>query len=67
VLEKLEKLSDVSEEAYHKVIDQVAKKYQEVKSIDKKDVMEFVDELKSHWKHILKEVTMHAKKKGGKK
>ena len=45
VLEKLEKLKDVNEEIYHKVVKQVSDKYQALKSIDKADVMEFADEL----------------------
>src|SRR3954468_14149215 len=50
ILEKLEKLSDVNEAVYHKIVKEVADKYQTMKKIDKKDMMEFVDELKKHWK-----------------
>lgn len=64
VLEKLENLKEVNEEIYHKVIKQVSDKYQAAKSIDKKDVQEFVRELKSHWKSIAKEIkAFHTKKK----
>ncbi len=56
ILEKLENLKEVNEEIYHKIINEVSDKYQAVKSIDKADVVEFVDELKKHWKSIEKEV-----------
>src|SRR3989344_7290819 len=54
VLEKLEGLSEVSEQVYHKIVREVADKYQAAKNIDKKDIEEFVKELKSHWKSIAK-------------
>jgi hypothetical protein len=56
VLEKLEKLSDINEEIYHKIVDEVSAKYQKIKDIDQKDIENFVGELKSHWKKIEKEV-----------
>lgn len=63
VLEKLENLAEVNEEIYHKVVNDVSNKYQALKSIDKKDVMNFADELKKHWKGIEKEVKAFHKKK----
>ena len=62
VLEKLEGLSEVSEQVYHKIVREVADKYQAAKNIDKKDIEEFVKELKSHWKSIAKEITAFHKK-----
>lgn len=56
ILEQLEKLSTVNEAAYHKVIKQVASKYKTLKRLDAKDVVEFAEELKGHWKDIAKEV-----------
>jgi hypothetical protein len=64
VLEKLEKLSDVNEQIYHKIVDEVSEKYQKMKNIDQKDIAEFIKELKSHWKKIEKEIK---KKLPGKK
>ncbi|MEK7494187.1 MAG: hypothetical protein AAB630_03475 [Patescibacteria group bacterium] len=57
ILEQLEKLSKVDEAAYHKVIKQVASKYKALKRLDAKDVVEFAEELKGHWKDIAKEIT----------
>ena len=56
ILEQLEKLSKVDEEIYHKVIKQVAGKYKTLKRLDAKDVVEFAEELKSHWKDIAKDI-----------
>jgi len=56
VLEKLEGMKDISQEAYDKVIDEVEAKYKAVKNIDQKDIAAFGKELKSHWKDIKKEV-----------
>lgn len=67
VLERMEKLSEINEEAYHKAITEVASRYKTLKNVDQKDVAAFVDELKSHWKDIAKEVTRSAKKVSKKK
>ncbi len=63
VLEKLEKLKEVNEEIYQKVVNEVSNKYEALKSIDKEDVMEFAKELKSHWKSIAKEIAAFHKAK----
>lgn len=56
ILEQLEKLAKVDEATYHKVIKGVAGKYKTLKRLDAKDVVEFADELKGHWKDIAKEI-----------
>jgi len=64
VLGKLEKLSDVSEEVYNKIVDEVSEKYKKIKDIDQADIEKFVSELKGHWKKMEKDVK---KKLSGKK
>ena len=54
VVEKLEKLKDVNEESYHKVVDTVAAKYKAIKSIAPEELAEVVADLKKSWKHIAK-------------
>jgi hypothetical protein len=54
-LEKIEKLKQVDQNAYHAVIDSVMNKYNNVKNIDTKDVEAVAKELRSHWKNIQKE------------
>ena len=61
ILEQIENLSEVNEEIYHKVIKEVSDKYQALKKLDRKDVMEFVDELKSHWRGIAKKLASSKK------
>src|SRR4051812_25733274 len=64
VLEKLEKLKDVNEEVYQKIVEQVSEKYQNLKDIDPKEVQAFAKELKGHWRAIAKDIkAFHAKKK----
>lgn len=67
ILEKLENLEEVSEPVYHKIVKEVSDKYQTLKKIDKKDIIEFVTELKKHWKSIEKEVKAFHKKNKKKK
>jgi DNA-directed RNA polymerase subunit F len=64
ILEKLEKLSDVSEEVYNKIVDEVSEKYKKVKNIDQEDIEKFGKELKSHWRKMERDVK---KKFSGKK
>lgn len=54
-LEKIEKVKQLDEATYHNVIDTVMRKYNNVKSIDTKDVEAVAKELRSHWKNIQKE------------
>ncbi|MDP2650783.1 MAG: hypothetical protein Q8P04_01675 [bacterium] len=68
ILEKIEKLSEVNQESYNRVVDDAAKRYSRLKSVNKKELTELVRELKSHWQNINKElktkpVSRPAKKK----
>jgi hypothetical protein len=54
VMEKLEKLKDVNEENYHKVVDVVAAKYKTLKTVAPEELDEVVADLKKSWKHIVK-------------
>lgn len=69
VLEKVEKLKEVSEPEYRKVVDAVAAKYSAVKSIDPVEVQQMAKELHGHWKNIKKSLSpaKPAKKKTAKK
>lgn len=63
VLEKLENMQDISEDTYHKVIDEVSKGYKAVKNVDAAELMESATELKKHWKDIKKDLAPKAVKK----
>lgn len=62
VLEKIEKLKEVNEDAYNKVIDAVLSRYEKVSNIDASELVQISKELKSHWKSIQKDVTEGGKK-----
>lgn len=67
VLEKLEKAKEVNEQVYHDVVNAVAKKYEQVKTIDLNEVAEFATELKKHWKNIKSSLKETPAKKPAKK
>jgi hypothetical protein len=62
VLEKLELLKEVNEEAYNKVIDTVTKKYAGLKHVDQNEFDALVTDLKKHWKNIKKHLDEATKK-----
>lgn len=63
VLLRLEKMKEVTQEGYERAIDQVLRKYENLKDIDVKDVQKLSAELKRHWKNILKDVVPANRKK----
>jgi gas vesicle protein len=62
VLEKLEKLEDISEDKYHSIVDSVMDKYKKVKTTtdDETDALE--KELKQRFKHVVKDLKKSKKK-----
>ena len=50
IIEKMEALKDVSEPAYHAIVEGVASKYASV--VDSAELDKIVKELKKHWKSI---------------
>jgi DNA-binding transcriptional ArsR family regulator len=66
ILEKLEKLKDVTPEVYNAVIDEVSAKYGKLKNISEEEVAAIAVDLKKHWRAIsrdLKEKENKGKKK----
>ncbi len=66
ILEKVEKLKEVNEGAYHSVVDAVTAKYEKLSHIDAADIAHFSKELKSHWNSAKKELTVNGKKAANK-
>ena len=63
VLEKLEKAKEeINEENYHKIVDGVIAKYNNVKEAHQEDIDAISKELKGHWKNIKKHITVAVKK-----
>ncbi len=63
VMEKIEKLNDLSEDSYNAVIDQVSRQYAKLKSIDTSELEALTRDLKRHWKNIKRDVLFPADKK----
>ncbi|MEI8339458.1 MAG: hypothetical protein WCF94_02220 [bacterium] len=55
VMEKIEKMKEVTEGGYHAAIDAVAKKYAGAKNIDPEELQKVVADMKSHWKNVQKQ------------
>lgn len=62
VLENIEKLKNVDEEDYNKIIDKVSAKYAKIKSLDSNEVYALMDDMRRHWKRIQKDIEPKAKK-----
>jgi hypothetical protein len=52
VLEKVENLTSANRGAYHKVVDQVTKRYRRMKNVNKKELDSLVSDLKRGWSQI---------------
>ncbi len=64
VIERLEKLKDVTEEDYHMVVDTVVSKYQALKKGEPDQIVQLVKELKGYWNNIRKDVASKTKGSG---
>ena len=67
VLERIENLKQIDEDTYNKVVDTVAKRYQAMKNVDTTELAKMVEELKSHWKSISKQIMPKELKRSAKK
>ncbi len=56
VLERLEKLKDVTPEVYSGVIDEVSAKYGKIKNIQTAELAEIAQDLKKHWDAISRDI-----------
>jgi hypothetical protein len=61
VVEKLEKLKEVTEPVYNSVVDTVAMKYAKLK--DEEEVTTLAKDLKKHWKSVTKDILGKKSKK----
>ncbi|MFH1724121.1 MAG: YtxH domain-containing protein [Elusimicrobiota bacterium] len=56
ILEKLEGLKHINKDSYHRVIDQVARRYRSLKKVDRKELNRLVNEVKGFWQGITHQV-----------
>jgi hypothetical protein len=52
LLERLEKVKNIDETTYHKIVDELSTKYQKIKGMTVDEISEITKELKSNWKKI---------------
>lgn len=56
ILERMEKLGELSEEKYNEIITQVAKQYHGLKSVDPAELTAMTNDLRRHWKNIKRQI-----------
>ncbi len=56
VLDKLEDMKDVTEDKYKGTVDSIVSKYSKIKKVEGPEIEKLANELKSHWKTIVKEL-----------
>ena len=56
VMDEVENIKDLTEDAYDKVIDQISEKYATAKNIDKDELAALAKRMKSHWKEIREDI-----------
>ena len=56
VLEKMENLKDINQQAYNELVDETAARYGRVKRVSASELAHMTDELKSAWTHIGKQL-----------
>lgn len=64
VLDRVEKLKDVNEEAYHMAVDEVTNKYKKMKKVNTEELLVIASDLKKHWSKIRKDVEQAKKELG---
>jgi hypothetical protein len=56
VMDEIGKMKEVNEDAYNEAIAKVAKKYEDIKGMDRAELVELVSRLQGHWKDIKREI-----------
>ncbi len=54
LVEKIDKVKDMTEPVLTKIIDEVKEKYERIKDIDKDELKKTVDTLRDHWSSVIK-------------
>jgi len=62
IVERLEEAGDVTEAAYHGIVDSVLSTYLTAGKVAPAELETFADNLKGQWKHILKSIPVPKKK-----
>ena len=63
VMDKLDEVKDINEEAYNLIVSAVAEKYKQLKNVNSQDVIDLTGRMKGHWNDIKKDIDKTTKKK----
>lgn len=55
IIEKFEKVKEVTEPIYQQIVSEVSEKYSKLKNIDKEELEKVVEDLKQNWSKIVKD------------
>jgi ElaB/YqjD/DUF883 family membrane-anchored ribosome-binding protein len=55
IVEKIDKVKDMTEPVLAKIIDEVTEKYEHMKDIDKDELKKITETLRDHWSSVIKE------------
>ena len=67
IIEKFEKMKDVTEPIYNSIVDEVSSKYAKMKDVDQSELKALVTDVRKHWKAMSKGVKSKVKTKAKKK
>lgn len=56
VLERVEKIKELNEEEYYRIVDEVAARYAKLEKVAAEEVRHLTEELKGAWKHLGKQL-----------
>ena len=56
VLEKMESLKDINQQAYNELVEETAERYGRVKQVSASELKQITDDLKNAWTHIGKQL-----------
>ncbi len=57
VMDEVENIKDLSQETYDKTVDNVSKKYAQIKTVDTDELKALTERMKSHWKEIQADIS----------
>ncbi|HQB18562.1 MAG TPA: hypothetical protein PL092_01285, partial [Candidatus Pacearchaeota archaeon] len=63
IIEKFEKVKEITEPIYYEIVDEISKKYSKLKNVDKDELEAVINDLKSNWKEIVKDAKTTKNKK----
>jgi hypothetical protein len=54
IVEKIDKVKDMTEPVLAKIMDEVTEKYEHMKDVDKNELKKIIEILRAHWSSVIK-------------